>query len=203
MITELFKQSKTALRLLIILTILTGLIYPLTTTLIAQTFFPWRANGSLLEKKGKLIGSELIGQSFTDPSLFWSRPSATQPFPYNAEYSSGSNLSISDASFKSLLKDRIDSLQAADRQNKNPIPIDLITASGSGLDPEISPEAALYQVPRVAKARLVPAADITRTIRQLTHDRLLKIIGEPRLNVLQLNQAILSLPPQVNSQERK
>jgi K+-transporting ATPase ATPase C chain len=201
MIIELFKQAKTAIILLCILTILTGIIYPFTTTLIAQVFFPWRANGSLLEQNGKMIGSQLIGQSFTDPSLFWGRPSATPSFPYNAENSSGSNLNPSNPLFLTLLKNRISLLQQLDNQNLSLIPIDLVTASASGLDPEISPEAALYQAPRIAKIRLIPAADLTKIINSFTNDRFLKIVGEPRVNVLQLNAAILAISPQNKQQE--
>ena len=142
-----------ALTLLILLTVLTGLVYPLAVTGLAQAVFPHQANGSLLERGGKPIGSSLIGQNFTSPKYFWGRPSATAPQAYNGTGSSGSNLGPSNPALTDAAKQRIAALQAADPDNHAPIPVDLVTASGSGLDPEISPAAAQYQLSRVARTR--------------------------------------------------
>jgi K+-transporting ATPase ATPase C chain len=187
---EALKQLKTAIILLLIFTLLTGFIYPMLVTSIAQLLFPFQANGSLIKYKNQLIGSQLIGQSFTDKNYFWGRPSATTPFPYNAENSSGSNWGPTNPAFLSIVKMRVITLQQSDPQKQKSIPIDLVTASASGLDPEISPFAAIYQVPRIAKARKIPEQKILALIQQLTKKRSLKIIGEPRLNVLELNIAL-------------
>jgi len=144
----MFKQIRTAVILLVILTIITGVFYPLAVTGIAQIFFPAQANGSLLSQDDKLLGSELIGQPFDDPKYFWSRLSATGPFPYNAAASSGSNLGPTNSALLNAVKARVQALRQADSSNAQPIPVDLVTASGSGLDPHISPAAALYQVSR-------------------------------------------------------
>lgn len=184
---EAINQVKTGVILLVLLTILTGLIYPLIVTGFAQLFFPWQANGSLIEKDGKTIGSLLIGQSFTDVKYFWSRPSATSPFPYNAVNSSGSNMGPSNPNFLETVKERAKHLYAVDLHHIQLIPVELVTASGSGLDPDISPLAALYQVQRVAKARNIPEQDLKDLIKKLTQVRTLGVLGEPRVNVLQLN----------------
>lgn len=193
MLTSSIKQIKTAFMLLILFSILTGLIYPAVVTGLAQLLFSWRANGSIMQQNNKIIGSELIGQSFSDPKYFWSRPSATTPFPYNAENSSGSNLGPSNPDFLATVKDRVANLRKADPQNKNLIPVDLVTASGSGLDPEISPLAAFYQVHRVAIARGVSETEIQILIKNRIKNRFLKILGEPRVNVLELNLALDNL----------
>lgn len=185
------KQIKTASILLLLLTILTGLIYPAIVTGLAQLLFPWRANGSLMEENGKTIGSLLIGQSFTEPKYFWGRPSATMPFSYNAANSSGSNLGPTNPDLLTAIKARAANLHQSDSQNNNLlIPIDLVTASASGLDPDISPAAAFYQVPRIAEARNISAKDIQLLIEKLTINRTAGILGEPRLNVLELNLAL-------------
>lgn len=193
MFLEIFKQLKTAVLLLLFFSILTGLLYPLFITAIAQLFFPWRANGSLILQDNKTIGSELIGQSFTDPKYFWARPSATTPFPYNAENSSGSNLGPSNPTLFANIKDRIAQLQQFDPQNKQLIPVDLVTSSASGLDPEISPQAAYYQLVRVAKTRGIHEIEIKRLIEQNIRNRILGILGEPRVNVVELNLALDNL----------
>ncbi len=187
---DIVRQIKTALILLIFLTILTGLIYPLLVTGVAQLLFPWQANGELIKSNNKIIGSELIGQSFTDPKYFWGRPSATTPYPYNASSSSGSNLAATNPDLIKTVKYRINTLEQADPQNKYAIPVDLVTASGSGLDPEISPQAAYYQVDRIAKARGIAPDTIKKLIAANTQDRTFKILGEPRVNVLKLNLAL-------------
>ncbi len=146
-------QIRPALMAILIFTLLTGVIYPLVVTGIAQLVFPHQANGSLIVNNGQAVGSELIGQPFDDPKYFWGRLSATSPFPYNAAASSGSNLGPTNPALLDAVKARIAALKAADPTNTQPIPVDLVTASGSGLDPDISVAAALYQVPRVARAR--------------------------------------------------
>jgi K+-transporting ATPase ATPase C chain len=190
---EALKQLKTAMILLLIFTLLTGLIYPALVTGIAQLLFPFQANGSLIKHNNQFIGSQLIGQSFTNENYFWGRPSATTPFPYNAENSSGSNWGPMNPEFLSAVKARVFVLQQSDPKKQKPIPVDLVTASASGLDPEISPFAAIYQVPRIAKARKISEQKILALIQQLTKKRYLGILGEPRLNVLQLNIALNNL----------
>jgi K+-transporting ATPase ATPase C chain len=187
MIKEILNQFRTALIAFLILAFLTGVIYPLVVTGIAQWLFSWRANGSLIYKNKHVIGSELIGQSFIDPKYFWSRPSATSPFPYNAGLSSGSNLGTLNQKLLISVKDRITALQKADPDNLNLIPVDLVTASGSGLDPHISPAAALYQVSRIAKVRNISEQSIYVLIHKSIERRTFKILGEPRINVLLLN----------------
>jgi potassium-transporting ATPase KdpC subunit len=182
-----------AIVLFVLLTVLTGLIYPLLVTGIAQVVFPQQANGSLIMKDGQAIGSELIGQPFDDPKYFWGRLSATGPVPYNAAASSGSNLGPTNPALIDEVQGRIDALKAADPSNTQPIPVDLVTSSGSGLDPHISIAAALYQAPRVAKARGLDVAKVQALITQYTEDRQLGILGEPRVNVLQLNLALDAL----------
>jgi K+-transporting ATPase ATPase C chain len=183
-----------ALVVLGLLTILTGLVYPLMVTGVAQLFVPWQANGSLIVHDGKPVGSALIGQPFDAPQYFWSRPSATSPFPYNAAASAGSNLGPTNPALVKAVQVRIDTLKAADPGNPKPIPVDLVTASASGLDPHISPAAADYQVRRVAKARGMDAAVLRQLVASHTHGRQWGLLGEPRVNVLELNLTLDSNP---------
>jgi potassium-transporting ATPase KdpC subunit len=175
---------------LALFTLVTGLIYPVLVTAIAQVVFPSQANGSLVLRDGKPVGSALLGQPFDDPKYFWGRPSTTAPFPNNAGASVGSNLSPTNSALVKAVQDRVDALRAADPGNTAPVPVDLVTASGSGLDPHISPAAALYQVRRVAKARKLDEAVVQRLVAQHTEGRLLSLFGEPRVNVLGLNLAL-------------
>jgi len=186
----MIRQLKPALVLLAVLTLLTGILYPLIVTGIAQMVFPAQANGSLITRNGAPVGSTLIGQDFTDPKYFWGRPSATSPFPYNAAASSGSNLGPSNPALMNAVQARIEALKTADPGNTLPIPVDLVTASGSGLDPDISVAAALYQVPRVAKARGMSEADVRALVDKYTTGRQFGFLGEPRVNVLLLNLAL-------------
>jgi K+-transporting ATPase ATPase C chain len=182
-----------AVSLFILLTAVTGVVYPLAVTGLAKVAFPEAADGSLIFKDGKPVGSSLIGQNFSDPKYFWGRPSATSPQPYNASASSGSNQGPLNPALVDAVKGRIDALKAADPDNKLPIPADLVNASASGLDPHISPEAAAYQVARVASQRHLPPADIKALVSQHTEGRQWGVFGEPRVNVLQLNIALDSL----------
>jgi K+-transporting ATPase ATPase C chain len=175
---------------LLLFTLLTGVIYPLAVTGIAQLIFPRQANGSLIVKDGKALGSGLIGQLFDDPKYFWGRLSATGPYPYNAAASSGSNLGPSNPALMAAVQARIDALKTADPGNTQPIPIDLVTASGSGLDPDISVAAALYQVPRVARVRGMSESAVRALVDQYTQGRQFGFLGEPRVNVLELNLAL-------------
>jgi K+-transporting ATPase ATPase C chain len=190
-------QLRPALVALAMLTIITGIIYPLIVTGIAQVVFPYQANGSIiLGKDGKPLGSELIGQQFDDPKYFWSRLSATGPVPYTAfnpdklTGSSGSNYGPLNPALEDAVKARIKTLKDADPSNTAPIPVDLVTASGSGLDPHISPAAAAYQVARVAKVRGLDEAKVRALVTQYTEGRQLGFLGEPRVNVLELNLAL-------------
>ena len=183
-------HCRAALVSLALLTIVTGLAYPAIVTGIAQVAFPYRATGSLVVKDGKTLGSELIGQPFDDPKYFWARPSATTPFAYNAGSSSGSNLSPTNADLVKAVQARVDALRAADPGNTAPVPVDLVTASGSGLDPHISPAAALYQTVRVAKARKMDRDAVRELVERHTQGRWLGVFGEPRVNVLELNLAL-------------
>jgi len=176
-----------ALVTLLLFTVITGVAYPLLVTGIAQAVFPFQANGSLIAKDGKVVGSALIGQLFDDPKYFWSRPSATSPFGYNAGASSGSNLSPTNPALVTAVQGRVDALRAADPDNKAAVPVDLVTASGSGLDPHISPAAALYQLPRVARARKMTPDTVRALVARHTEGRALGLLGEPRVNVLALN----------------
>jgi K+-transporting ATPase ATPase C chain len=179
-----------ALTSLILFTLITGVAYPLVVTGIAQVIFPSQANGSLIVKDGKVVGSALIGQVFDEPKYFWGRPSATSPFGYNAGSSSGSNLSPTNPALIKAVQDRVDALRAADPGNKAPVPVDLVTASGSGLDPHISPAAALYQVSRVARERKLAPDAVRALVERNTDGRFLGLLGEPRVNVLTLNLAL-------------
>lgn len=183
-------EFRPALRLIIVMTVVTGVIYPLMLTGIAQMVFPAQANGSLIEQGGNPVGSRLIGQPFDDPRYFWGRPSATSPFPYNAAASAGSNLGPSSAALREAVRRRVEALRAADPGNTAPIPVDLVTASASGLDPDISVAAARYQVPRIARVRGIPEATLLQLIDQHTEGRALGFLGEPRVNVLALNLAL-------------
>lgn len=173
--------------MLALLTLLTGVAYPLVVTGVAQAAFPEKANGSLIVQNQKVVGSTLIGQSFEDPKHFWSRLSATAPGPYNAGASSGSNLGPTNEALTKNAKARIAALRAADPGNTAPIPVDLVTSSGSGLDPHISPAAAEYQTARVARARGIPVEQVRALVAKHTEARDLGVFGEPRVNVLLLN----------------
>ena len=183
-------QLRPALVILVALTLVTGVVYPLLVTGVAQAVFPYQAQGSLISKDGKLVGSALIGQPFDDPKYFWGRPSATSPFPYNAASSSGSNLSPTNPDLVKAVQARVEALRAADPDNTGPVPVDLVTASGSGLDPHISPAAALYQVSRVARARKLDPESVRQLVVRHTEGRWLGLLGEPRVNVLALNLAL-------------
>ena len=174
----------------VVLTLITGVAYPLVVMGAAQALFPSEAGGSLVLRDGKPVGSALIGQNFSDPGHFWGRPSATSPMPYNAAASSGSNQGPLNPALVDAVKARIEALRAADAGNYAPVPVDLVTASASGLDPHISPAAARYQVSRVAKARGLPADKVAALVDRHTEARLLGLLGEPRVNVLQLNLAL-------------
>ena len=186
----MFTQLRIGLLMLFIFSAITGLLYPLAVTGIAQLLFPASANGNLIETGGDTMGSALIGQPFSDPKYFWGRISATTPFPYNAQGSTGSNLGPTNPALLDQVKARLTALQAADPVQKGPIPVDLVTASGSGLDPEISPAAAEYQVERVARARHMSESTVRALVSKYTTGRQLGFLGEPRVNVLELNLAL-------------
>src|SRR6058998_3022689 len=183
-------QLRPAVMVLVLLTLVTGVAYPLLVTGIAQAVFPFQAQGSPVVKEGKVVGSAIIGQPFDDPKYFWSRPSATSPFPDNAGSSSGSNLSPTNPDLIKAVQGRVDALRAADPGNTARVPVDLVTASASGLDPHISPAAALYQVPRVARARKMDAGAVQQLVEQHTEGRTFGVLGERRVNVLALNLAL-------------
>jgi K+-transporting ATPase ATPase C chain len=187
---KILRQSLIAL---VALTVITGIIYPLAVTGIAAGVFPHKSSGGLIVQNGKALGSALIGQSFSDPKYFWSRPSATSPEPYNGVASSGSNLGPTNPALLQAVEERIAALRAADPGNTLPVPVDLVTASGSGLDPDISPAAAYYQAARVARARGLTLAEVEGLIARFTKGRQLGILGDPRVNVVQLNLALDSL----------
>jgi K+-transporting ATPase ATPase C chain len=182
-----------AIRLIIVFTVLLGAAYPLTVTGLAALLFPRQAEGSLLVRDGVVVGSELVGQSFSDPRYFWSRLSATGPVPYNAAASSGSNLAPTSPALHDAVRERIAALRAADPGNAQPVPVDLVTASGSGLDPHISPAAAAYQVNRVARARGLAPETVREVVAAHTRGRQLGLLGEPTVNVLMVNLALDSL----------
>ena len=179
-----------AIALFVVLTVLTGVVYPLAVTGIAQIAFPSRANGSLITEGDKVVGSELIGQTFTSPRFFWGRPSATAPLPYNGTGSTGSNQGSSNPALTDAVKDRVTALRAADPGNSAPVPVDLATASGSGLDPHISLAAAYYQVPRVARERGIAADAVKNLVDAQASAPWLGFFGEPTVNVLRLNRAL-------------
>ena len=192
----MWKQLKQAFLLFIALSLFTGILYPLAITGLAQAFFPKQANGSLLYRDDKPIASSLIGQQFTDPKYFWSRPSATTrsladgstvPLPYNAESSSGSNLGPTNPDLAKAVKERIAALRAADPGNDAPVPVALVTSSASGLDPHITPAAAEYQVARVARTRGLNVETVRALVARHTEGRTLGLLGEPRVNVVELN----------------
>lgn len=187
------EQIRPALTMLVLLTVLTGLIYPLAVTGLAQVFFSDQANGNLIVREGNAVGSKLIGQYFDKPEYFWGRPSATAPFPYNAAASGGSNLGPTNPALIEAVKARVAALRAADPGNDLSVPVDLVTASGSGLDPHISPAAALYQAKRVARARGLDEAIVQTLIVTHTEERQFKLLGERRVNVLELNLALNAL----------
>ena len=194
----MLSQLRAALVSLALFTVLTGMAYPLLVTGIAQAAFPHQANGSIILKDGKGVGSQLIGQPFDDPKYFWGRLSATldangKALPYNASASAGSNLGPTNPALTDAAKARIDALRAADPESTAPVPVDLVTSSGSGLDPDISPSAAEYQVRRVARARKLDEARVRQLVVAHTRDRPLGILGEPRVNVLELNLALDAL----------
>ncbi len=187
-------QLRPALVSFALLTVVVGLLYPLAVTGLAQVFFPYQANGSVITSNGQATGSALIGQPFDDPKYFWGRLSATSPFPYNAAASSGSNYGPMNPDYLKAVQARIDALKAADPGNTAPIPVDLVTASGSGLDPQISVAAARYQAPRVARARHLSEDAVRQLVAQYTEDRQFGVLGEPRVNVLGLNLALDAQP---------
>ncbi|HKR35064.1 MAG TPA: potassium-transporting ATPase subunit KdpC [Steroidobacteraceae bacterium] len=183
-------ELRPALIVFALLTVLTGVAYPLVVTGIGQAAFHSRANGSIIESGGRAVGSQLLGQPFSGPKYFWSRPSATGPAPYNGAASSGSNQGPINPALETAVKERIAALRAADPGNTMPVPVDLVTASGSGLDPHISPAAADYQVKRVARERKMPEDEVRRLVEQATAGRTFGVLGEPRVNVLELNLAL-------------
>ena len=183
-------EIRSALLMLLVLTVITGVIYPLAITGASQLLFPHQANGSLIVRDGRVIGSSWIGQNFTEPRYFWGRLSATSPFAYNAGASSGSNLGPLSPALADAVKARADALRAADPGNGTPIPVDLVTASGSGLDPHVSPAAAAWQVGRVARARGMSAAAVEALVARHTEGRQLGFLGEARVDVLALNLAL-------------
>ncbi|WP_337012148.1 potassium-transporting ATPase subunit KdpC [Pantoea sp. AS142] len=186
-------QLRPAILLLLLLTLVTGVVYPLLTTGLAQWLFPAQASGSLLKKDGVAYGSALIGQHFTQPNYFWGRPSATRDKPYNPLSSGGSNLAASNPALDKTVAERVAALRAANPQAPAAVPVELVTASASGLDPDISPHAALWQAPRIAASRQLPVAQVEALIEKMTHRPLLPFLGTPTLNVLQLNRALNEL----------
>jgi K+-transporting ATPase ATPase C chain len=183
-------QLRPAFVSLVIFTALTGVIYPVVVTVIAQVAFPRQAHGSLIKRDGKVVGSELIGQAFDQPRYFWGRPSATAPFGYNAAASTGSNLGPTNPALIDAIAARVKALRESGVDAGKPIPVDLVTASGSGLDPHISPAAALFQVERVARARGRSVDEVQRVVEQHIEHRTFGVLGERRVNVLKLNLAL-------------
>jgi K+-transporting ATPase ATPase C chain len=190
----MLKELKPALLMLVVLTVITGVAYPALVTAIAQVLFKAQANGSLIERDGKTVGSALIGQPFSDPKYFWGRPSATAPMPYNAGASGGSNLGPLNPALADAVRGRIDALRAADPTQTAPIPVDLVTASASGLDPHITPAAALWQAPRIARVRGLGIEQVRQLIAARTEGRQFGLLGEARVNVLTLNLALDRMP---------
>ncbi|UIL52693.1 MULTISPECIES: potassium-transporting ATPase subunit KdpC [Pantoea] len=186
-------QLRPAILLLLLLTVISGVVYPLLTTGLAQALFPAQANGSLLEKQGVARGSALIGQNFTQPGYFWGRPSASGDRPYNPLASGGSNLAASNPALDKAVAERVAALRAANPQAPTAVPVELVTASASGLDPDISPDAARWQAPRIAASRQIPLPQVEALIEQQTHRPLMPFLGDPTVNVLQLNLALSDL----------
>jgi len=186
-------QLRPAILLLLLLTVISGVVYPLLTTGLAQWLFPAQANGSLREKQGVARGSALIGQNFTQPGYFWGRPSASGDRPYNPLASGGSNLAASNPALDKAVAERVAALRAANPQAPAAVPVELVTASASGLDPDISPDAARWQAPRIAASRQLPLAQVEALIDQQTHRPLMPFLGDPTVNVLQLNLALSDL----------
>ena len=186
----MIRELRIASIVFLLLTVVTGVVYPGLVTLVAAVAFPTQASGSLVRVDGELVGSRLIGQSFSAPRYFWGRPSATGPAPNNGAVSSGSNQGPLNPALATAVESRIAALRAADPGNTRPVPVDLVTASGSGLDPQISVAAAEYQVPRVARERGLPEAQVLAQVRAATEGRTLGVLGEPRVNVLELNLAL-------------
>ncbi len=186
----MWNHVKSAIAMLVFFTIVTGLAYPALVTGLAQVFFPQQANGSLILREGKPVGSRLIGQPFSNPKYLWGRLSATAPYSYNAANSSGSNLGPTNPALFAEVEGRINALREADPGSSAPVPVDLVTSSGSGLDPDISPAAAYYQAPGVARARHLSLVRVRRLISQHITGRQFGVLGEPRVNVLELNLAL-------------
>jgi K+-transporting ATPase ATPase C chain len=187
---SMLQQLRAAFVTIAFFTVLTGFLYPAAVTGIARLFFPGQAEGSLIKREGKVVGSALIGQHFDDPRYFWGRLSATLPVPYNAAASAGSNRGQSHPDLDWNAAERAARLLAADPRNAQPVPVDLVTASGSGLDPHISPAAAEYQIPRVARARGLAEDEVRRLVAAGTEGRQLGMLGEPSVNILLLNLAL-------------
>ena len=190
MIRDVVTQFRTAFMFLLVMTTLTGFIYPFIVTGLSQVLFPWQANGSLIEDKAGVRGSLFIGQLFRSPAYFWGRPSATKPLPYNGQASLGSNMGPSNPDYLKTIQRRIDDLKTAHNNANQLVPVDLITASASGLDPEISPYAAFYQALRIAQVRHIPESSVRELIEKHIQSRTFFMLGEPRINVLQLNLAL-------------
>jgi K+-transporting ATPase ATPase C chain len=186
----MIRELRIAVVVFLLLTVVTGVVYPGLVTLVAAVAFPAQASGSLVRVDGKLVGSRLIGQSFSSPRYFWGRPSATGPVPNNGAVSSGSNQGPLNPALVTAIESRVAALRAVDPGNTRPVPVDLVTASGSGLDPQISVAAAEFQVPRVARERGLPEARVHELVRAATEGRTLGVLGEPRVNVLELNLAL-------------
>ncbi len=187
---DLLASLRAAVVALVAFTALTGVVYPALIMGIGKAVFPHQAKGSLIEDRGRVVGSELLGQAFTDPAYVWSRPSAIGSFPYDAMSSTGSNLAETNPALHDAVADRIKVLRAADPENLAPVPADLVTSSGSGLDPHITPAAAYYQAARVARARKLAIADVRAIIADHVEARTFGILGEPRINVVALNRAL-------------
>jgi potassium-transporting ATPase KdpC subunit len=187
------RELRPALVVFLLLTVITGVVYPGIVTLVGRAFFGDEATGSVIERDGKAVGSRLIGQPFSGAQYFWGRPSTTGPQPYNGAVSSGSNQGPTNPALETAVRERIATLRAADPGNNRPVPVDLVTASGSGLDPEISPAAAEYQVARVARARGLDEEKVRELVQDATTGRTFGVLGEPRVNVLQLNLALDAL----------
>lgn len=193
----MIKELRPALVIFAMLSIVTGLAYPGAVTLVAKVFFADQAGGSIIERDGQAIGSRLLGQAFTSPQYFWSRPSTTGPQPNNGAASTGSNQATTNPILEAAVRERIAALRAADPGNQRPVPVDLVTASASGLDPHISPAAAEYQVSRVARTRGVDEAAVRKLVDAATEGRTFGLLGEPRVNVLELNLALDAQSAQV------